>query len=107
MGRTRPMQLLTALRVVATSAAATIVGVSRAVARREHQPRTRLDEGDLAPDFTLTGSDGQAYRLSSFRGKRAVVIAWFPKAFTGGCTRQCVSMSARHAELGRAQVAVF
>ena len=43
-----------------------------------------LDTGDAAPDFTLTGSDGKTYKLSDFKGKRAVVIAWFPKAFTGG-----------------------
>ena len=40
--------------------------------------------GDLAPDFTLTGSDGNTYSLSQFRGKQPVVIAFFPKAFTGG-----------------------
>jgi peroxiredoxin Q/BCP len=40
--------------------------------------------GDKAPDFTLQGSDGQTYSLSQFAGKKAVVIAWFPKAFTGG-----------------------
>jgi hypothetical protein len=43
-----------------------------------------LEVGDLAPDFTLDGSDGRTYRLSDFRGKQAVVIAWFPKAFTSG-----------------------
>ena len=40
--------------------------------------------GDVAPDFSLKGSDGKTYRLSDFRGKRPVVVAWFPKAFTGG-----------------------
>jgi peroxiredoxin Q/BCP len=40
--------------------------------------------GDPAPSFTLPGSDGKNYRLEDFRGKEAVVIAWFPKAFTGG-----------------------
>ena len=39
--------------------------------------------GDLAPDFTLPGSDGEQYTLSELRGKH-VVIAFFPKAFTGG-----------------------
>lgn len=39
---------------------------------------------DPAPDFTLKGSDGAIYKLSDFVGKKAVVIAWFPKAFTGG-----------------------
>jgi peroxiredoxin Q/BCP len=43
-----------------------------------------LAEGDLAPDFSLPGSDGQTYRLSDYRGRRAVVLAWFPKAFTAG-----------------------
>ena len=40
--------------------------------------------GDPVPDLTLAASDGQEYNLSSFNGKQAVVIAWFPKAFTGG-----------------------
>jgi thioredoxin-dependent peroxiredoxin len=48
--------------------------------------------GDKAPEFTLQGSDGQTYSLSQFAGKKAVVIAWFPKAFTGGCTAECKSM---------------
>lgn len=39
--------------------------------------------GDPAPDFALPGSDGRIHRLSAMRGK-VVVIAWFPKAFTGG-----------------------
>ena len=43
-----------------------------------------LKPGDLAPDFSLPGSDGKTYRLSDYRGKQAVVLAWFPKAFTGG-----------------------
>lgn len=42
-----------------------------------------LQVGDQAPDFTLPASDGKTYRLSDLKGK-AVVIAWFPKAFTGG-----------------------
>ena len=40
--------------------------------------------GDQAPDFALKGSDGVLYKLSDFVGKKAVVVAWFPKAFTGG-----------------------
>ncbi len=43
-----------------------------------------LKPGDVAPDFTLPGSDGKTYHLSDFRGRSAVVLAWFPKAFTGG-----------------------
>jgi peroxiredoxin Q/BCP len=40
--------------------------------------------GDQAPDFELAGSDDATYRLADFRGKQVVVLAWFPKAFTGG-----------------------
>jgi peroxiredoxin Q/BCP len=43
-----------------------------------------LAKGDPAPAFTLQGSDGKLYSLDDFRGRKAVVIAWFPKAFTGG-----------------------
>jgi len=42
-----------------------------------------LKVGDVAPDFTLQASDGQTYSLSKLKGK-TVVLAWFPKAFTGG-----------------------
>jgi peroxiredoxin Q/BCP len=51
--------------------------------RRPETP-VELSPGDIAPDFTLPGSDGRSYRLSDFKGHRAVVLAWFPKAFTGG-----------------------
>lgn len=43
-----------------------------------------LEEGDKAPDFSLPGSDGNTYSLSQFLGVKPVVIAFFPKAFTGG-----------------------
>jgi len=42
-----------------------------------------LAVGDEAPGFVLEGSDGQTHRLADYRG-RYVVLAWFPKAFTGG-----------------------
>ena len=40
--------------------------------------------GDDAPNFKLPASDGKTYELSAFKGKQAVVVSWFPKAFTGG-----------------------
>jgi peroxiredoxin Q/BCP len=39
---------------------------------------------EAAPKFKLAGSDGKTYTLDQFKGKKAVVLAWFPKAFTGG-----------------------
>lgn len=40
--------------------------------------------GDVAPDFELVGSDGKTYKSEQFEGEKVVVIAWYPKAFTGG-----------------------
>ena len=42
-----------------------------------------LGAGDQAPGFALPGSDGKTHRLADYSGK-TVVLAWFPKAFTGG-----------------------
>lgn len=42
-----------------------------------------LKVGDKAPDFKLIGTDGKTYSLADLKGK-TVVLAWFPKAFTGG-----------------------
>jgi peroxiredoxin len=47
-------------------------------------PKTHLKVGDAAPDFTLSSSTGKPITLSDFHGKKAVVLAFFPAAFTGG-----------------------
>lgn len=52
-----------------------------------------LNVGDPAPDFRLQGSDGKTHALADFRGRQAVVIAWFPKAYTSGCTVECKSLA--------------
>jgi thioredoxin-dependent peroxiredoxin len=66
-----------------------------------------LKTGDTAPDFTLPGSDGKTYRLADYRGKQAVLLAWFPKAFTSGCTNECKSFRAGGGELRKFDVAYF
>ncbi len=43
-----------------------------------------LQVGDPAPAFALPGSDGKTHSLAEHAGQRVVVVAWFPKAFTGG-----------------------
>lgn len=47
-------------------------------------PQTHLKVGDRAPDFELTDTEGQPVRLSDFRGKKNVVLAFYVLAFTGG-----------------------
>ncbi|MBD0372435.1 MAG: redoxin domain-containing protein [Pyrinomonadaceae bacterium] len=47
-------------------------------------PKTNLKVGDTAPDFTLPDTDGKQVKLSDFRGKKNVVLAFYVLAFTGG-----------------------
>ena len=67
---------------MATTAAAVATGLFN-MATKRHDASVTLKAGDPAPDFTLPGSDGRTYRLKELAG-RPVVLAWFPKAFTGG-----------------------
>jgi peroxiredoxin (alkyl hydroperoxide reductase subunit C) len=46
--------------------------------------------GDIAPDFTAASTSGKDVSLSSFRGKHSVLLAFFPLAFTGTCTKELV-----------------
>jgi thioredoxin-dependent peroxiredoxin len=63
--------------------------------------------GEPAPDFSLVGTDGKTYKLSDFKGKSAVVVAWFPKAKTGGCTIECKNIKAEGERLRAYNVAYF
>jgi peroxiredoxin len=53
-------------------------------AQQAAPPKTSLKVGDMAPDFTLPDTDNKPVKLSDFRGKKAVVLAFFVAAFTGG-----------------------
>jgi peroxiredoxin len=46
--------------------------------------------GDVAPDFTAASTSGSEVSLSSFRGKRNVLLAFFPLAFTGTCSKELI-----------------
>lgn len=58
------------------------VAIAAPAAAQQPAP-VELNVGDKAPEFSLPGSDGKTHKLSDYAGK-AVVLAWFPKAFTGG-----------------------
>ena len=66
-----------------------------------------LKVGDPAPPFSLQGSDGKTYSLEDFKGKSAVVLAWFPKAATKGCTKECKSLRDNSKTLHELKVAYF
>lgn len=63
--------------------------------------------GDAAPDFELKGSDGKSYKLSSFAGKNPVILAFFPAAFTGGCTKEMSGYQASLSKFTGMEVKVF
>ncbi len=71
----RNMSMFMFLAVVAS------MGVLQGVSA---QTRIQLKTGDTAPQFSLMASDGRTYNLADFRGKQAVVLVWFVKAFSGG-----------------------
>ena len=72
------MRLKSLLKVGLTAA------MSLAAGSVSGQQQPELKVGDQAPAFSLPGSDGKTHSLAEAKGKRAVVLAWFPKAFTGG-----------------------
>jgi peroxiredoxin Q/BCP len=72
--------LVVVLAAIAGGAPVNVGGAGGATAAR----LAVLVPGDPAPPFVLKGSDGLTYRLADYRGKQAVVLAWFAKAFTGG-----------------------
>jgi peroxiredoxin Q/BCP len=95
------------LRILAETARAMAVGMTKVAFGGNAASPVVLRRGDAAPDFTLRASDGATYCLSDFRGRKPVVIAWFPKAFTGGCTAECRSLSAFASAFSKANVQCF
>jgi peroxiredoxin Q/BCP len=83
-----------------TTLQAIAVGVFRTLFAPRRAAPVDLRPGDPAPSFQLQGSNHEIYTLADFLDRRqAIVLAWFPKAFTGGCTAQCKSVGASAAEL--------
>lgn len=58
--------------------------------RTQHSP---LKVGDKAPDFTLPATNSRMIKLSDFAGKKNVVVAFFPAAFTQGCTTELTAFT--------------
>jgi peroxiredoxin len=71
-------------RALFAAAAAGLAGVTGALGQGMQPPKTSLKVGDMAPDFELPSTAGGKVKLSDLRGKKNVVLAFFPAAFTGG-----------------------
>lgn len=65
-----------------------------------------MDAGETAPDFALLDQDGETVRLSDFRG-RNVVVYFYPKADTPGCTAQACGIRDRAADYEAADAVVL
>lgn len=63
--------------------------------------------GDLAPDFTATSQTGAAVSLAEYRGRQAVVLYFYPRDFTPGCTAQACSFRDHYAEFVEAGAVVI
>jgi peroxiredoxin Q/BCP len=66
-----------------------------------------LKFGDPAPTFELKGSDEKLHNLADYKGKQVVVLAWFPRAFTNGCTAECKSIKENGEAIRKFDVAYF
>jgi len=60
---------------------------------QQSQQHSRLKVGDMAPEFALAGTNNFNFKLSEFKGKKNVVLAFFPAAFTQGCTTELTSFT--------------
>lgn len=90
---------ITLCLALAAAFAATISGFASAA-------DAPLKPGDAAPDFSLEGTDGKTHKLADMKG-RTVVIAWFPRADTPGCTAECKSFKEDGSLLKKYDVVYF
>jgi hypothetical protein len=72
------------LRTVRATIGAMATALVNLLFRAGERATVELERGDRAPAFSLRGSDGRTHALADYAGRSAVVLAWFPKAFTGG-----------------------
>lgn len=71
-------------RAILSAAAAGLAGAVGVLGQGMQPPKTHLKMGDMAPDFELSSTAGGKVKLSDLRGKKNVILAFFPAAFTGG-----------------------
>ena len=75
-------------------------------AQMQQPPHTSLKVGDTAPDFTLPSTGSGPVKLSGLRGKN-VVLAFFPAAFSGGCTKEMLGYQANIAKFEGIEAQVY
>ena len=71
------------MRTTTFSAVSLTLAGALALQAQMQPPKTHLQVGDEAPDFQLPGTTGGPAKLSDYRGKKSVILAFFPASFTG------------------------
>ncbi|MEW5977061.1 MAG: peroxiredoxin [Acidobacteriota bacterium] len=93
------------MKAIATYICALLLVGAQAVA--QSPGKTQLKVGDMAPDFTLPSTGSAPVKLSDFRGKKNVVLAFYPAAFTGGCTKEMQAYQFNLSQFEGADTQVF
>lgn len=73
---------------------------------QQSQQATHLKVGDMAPDFSLAGTNSFNFKLADYKGKKNVVLAFFPAAFTAGCTTELTSYTKENSKFTDANTQV-
>jgi thioredoxin-dependent peroxiredoxin len=71
------------------------------------QPEVKLKQGDKAPDFTLQDAFGKSYKLSNYKGKSPVIVYFYPKAGTSGCTKEACGIRDDWSKFTQNNIPVF
>jgi len=69
--------------------------------------KTNLQEGSLAPNFTLLASNGEKVSLKQFQGKKSVVLYFYPKDMTPGCTQEACDFSENLSKFSKKGVVIL
>lgn len=70
------------------------------------EKQIELAEGSIAPDFTMRDKDGKTIKLSELHGKRSVVVYFYPKDFTPGCTMEATEFSRDYKKFKDAEIEI-
>jgi peroxiredoxin Q/BCP len=73
----------------------------------DHDRSSVLGRGDLAPDFSLTDSDGNAIKVSDFKDKKKLVIYFYPKDFTPGCITEASEFTRDYEMFSQANIEII
>lgn len=92
---------IAAVLAAAGTAHAFVVGGGLKVVQRAAHTTRMLAVGEIAPDFSLKNQDGKTVKLSQFKGKKSVVVFFYPKDETPGCTKEACAFNDNMSQFGK------